>query len=416
MTLTADHSPTPAGNRTATLPRLLYLADVSVESSYHGSALIHRLLQNYPPESLRIVETGWVVSQPERRLARVKYTALPLVNARWLNTRFSRLVSVWFSLRAGRGASAVANQLGGFQPETVLTVPHGYGWLAAARLAKQRKIPLHLIIHDDWPRVANLPVPFAGWLDRQFGRVYRQAAARFCVSPFMQENYATRYGVTGTVLYPSRAPDGPVFDAPPERLRQRGAALTCAYGGTINSEGYARPLRLLAETLAKVGGRLLLFGPTNAEQARQMGLDRSNVELRGMVKSSELIHRLRDEADVLFVPMSSEACDRENMMQGFPSKLTDYTTIGVPLLVLGPEYCSAVRWARENPGVAEVVAGEGAGKLAESLTRLADPARRIELGARALELGRKYFSHAAVESVFNGALAGGESHACSLNA
>ncbi len=416
MALAANISHMSAGNCTATLPRLLYLADVPVESSYHGSALLYRLLQNYPPESLRIVETGWVASQSERQLAKVKYSAVPLVNARWLNTRFSRLVSAWFSLRAGRGASAVVKRLCGFQPEAVLTVPHGYGWLAAARFAHQRRVPLHLIIHDDWPRVANLPPPFDTWLDRQFRRVYRQAASRFCVSPFMQENYAARYGVPGTVLYPSRALNGPVFDAPPERLKQSGPGLTCAYGGTINSEGYARPLRLLAQALANVGGRLLLFGPTNAEQARQMGLDRSNVELRGMVKSAELIHRLRDEADALFVPMSSTPWDRQNMMHGFPSKLTDYTAIGVPLLILGPEYCSAIRWARENPGVTELVEGEDAAKLAESLKRLADPARRFELGARALELGNKYFSHEAVESVFFGAVSGKEVDACSLTA
>ena len=38
------------------LPRLLYLADVPVEASYHGSALMYRLLQRYPADRLRVVE------------------------------------------------------------------------------------------------------------------------------------------------------------------------------------------------------------------------------------------------------------------------------------------------------------------------------------------------------------------------
>ncbi|MEQ2005883.1 MAG: glycosyltransferase [Limisphaerales bacterium] len=409
MTLTAP-SPAAAAGRPPDLPRLLYLADVPVEASYHGSALLHRLLQNYPPESLRIVESGSHASLPERRLARVNYTALPLGRTRWINTRFSRQVSAWLSLRAGRGAALVADHLAGFQPEAVLTVPHGYGWLAAARCAAGRRVPLHLIIHDDWPRVANLPPPCAAWLDRQFGRVYRQAASRLCVSPFMQENYAARYGVPGTVLYPSRAPDGPVFDAPPERLRQRGAGLTCAYAGTINSEGYARPLRLLAEDLAQVGGRLMLFGPANAADARQMGLVGPNVELRGLVKSAELIHRLRNEADVLFVPMSSAPGERDNMMHGFPSKLTDYTAAGLPLLIHGPEYCSAMRWAREHPGVAELVDAEDDRRLSLAIRRLADdPAHRMSLGARALEVGRRCFAHSVAIEQFHQALDGAAS-------
>lgn len=392
------------------MPRLLYLADVPVEASYHGSALVHRLLQDYPPEALRIVESGSHASLPERRLAGVNYTALPLSQARWINTRFSRQVSAWLSLRAGRRAALVADHLVGFQPEAVLTVTHGYGWLAAARLAEQRRLPLHLISHDDWPRVANLPPPFAAWLNRQFGQIYRQAASRLCVSPFMQENYATRYGVPGTVLYPSRAPDGPLFNTPPERLRQRGAGLTCAYAGTINSEGYARPLRLLAENLAQVGGRLLLFGPANATDARQMGLVGANVELRGLLKSAELIHRLRAEADALFVPMSSAPGERDNMMHGFPSKLTDYTAAGLPLLIYGPEYCSAVRWAGEHPGVAEVVDTEDDRRLSLAIRRLADdPAHRMSLGTSALEVGRRCFAHSVVVEQFHQALAGSAS-------
>src|SRR5215204_975348 len=116
-----DSSPA-AGVVPNTLPRLLYLADVPVESSYHGSALLHRLLQNYPSEKLQIVESGAVVSLPERRLVRGNYTAFPLSNARWLNTRFSGFVSSWLSLRAGRQASTVMDHLAGFQPQGVLTV------------------------------------------------------------------------------------------------------------------------------------------------------------------------------------------------------------------------------------------------------------------------------------------------------
>ena len=47
----------------STLPRLLYIGDVPVEASYHGSALLYRLLQTYPPDRLRIIEAGLAASQ-----------------------------------------------------------------------------------------------------------------------------------------------------------------------------------------------------------------------------------------------------------------------------------------------------------------------------------------------------------------
>src|SRR4051812_48302616 len=40
------------------LPRLLYVGDVPVEASYHGSALLHRLLSDYPHEKLTVIETA----------------------------------------------------------------------------------------------------------------------------------------------------------------------------------------------------------------------------------------------------------------------------------------------------------------------------------------------------------------------
>src|SRR6185503_8604098 len=170
--------------------------------------------------------------------------------------------------------------------------------------------------------------------------------------------------------------------------------------------GYAHALIALSQALDTVNGRLLIFGPLTVDQARQIGLDRPNITVGGLLSWSDLINRLRHEVDALFVPMSFDARDRSNMEMAFPSKLADCTAIGVPLLIYGPGYCSAVRWARENSGVAEVVeAQEG---LAEVVQRLANnPALRVELGMKALEVGQKYFEYETVLSVFTRALSRG---------
>ena len=146
-----------------------------------------------------------------------------------------------------------------------------------------------------------LPLPewFRPWLDGEFGRVYRQAVSRLCVSPFMCEAYRERYGAEGTVLYPSRAADCPSFDAPPERIARNDHPFTVAFGGTINSPGYVNALVNLASALALIGGRLFIFGPVTPEAARQAGLERPNIVLRGLVKSSDFMTRLREEADAL---------------------------------------------------------------------------------------------------------------------
>ncbi len=384
------------------LPRLLYVGDVPVEASYHGSALLHRLLVNYPPDRLSVVETA-VPSLSSRRLPHVNYLSRPLAKQRWLNTRFHSQAVAWFSRTATRRGQQISSLLIGFECESVLTVAHGFGWLAAADLAEKRNVPLHLIIHDDWPRVANVPNSFRNWLDRKFAAVYRQARTRICVSIAMQRDYEMRYGSKAVVLYPGRAAGLPQFAEPPERLARKDHQFTIAFAGTINSNGYTHALIALSQALKAVNGRLLIFGSLTTEQAPQIGLNLPNVTVSGLLSWHELMNRLREEVDALFVPMSFDESDRSNMKMAFPSKLADCTAVGVPLLIYGPNYCSAVRWARENPGVAEVVeAQEG---LAEVVERLAnDVALRQELGTRALQIGQQYFAHETVQAVFKRAL------------
>jgi len=380
------------------LPRLLYVGDVPVEASYHGSALLHRLLSNHPVDRLMILETA-TPSQPDRRLPQVKYTTRPIGKQRWLNTRFHPYAVAWFT-RAGKNAGLKLSQsINEFAVEAVFTVAHGFGWIAAAEIAKQRHVPLHLAVHDDWPRVADIAPRFRNWIDEQFGKVYCQARSRLCVSPAMSRFYEERYGAPATVVYPSRAADASEFEKPPARIGSNDSQFTIAFAGTINSQGYIDALRALQNALKPVNGRLLIFGPLTVNVAEQIGLNDPSTKICGLLSSEHLLARLRDEADALFVPMSFADSDRANMTMAFPSKLADYTATGLPLLIYGPAYCSAVNWASDNPGIAEVVESESG--LRGAVAALAQhPDHRLALGTRVLEVGREYFSHARVQQVF----------------
>ncbi len=378
-------------------PGLVYVGDVPVEASYHGSAILHRLLSDYPADRLTIIETARE-SQTERRLPNINYISRPIGNQRWLDTRFHPYVAAWFTRTAPRIASQISQSLNGSSCEAVLTVAHGFGWLAAAEIASKRNVPLHLVIHDDWPRVSDVAPQFRNWLDKRFASVYRQAHSRLCVSPAMSRFYEERYGARATVIYPSRAADCADFAEPPARLTDH-KQFTIVFAGSINSRGYVRALAALQKALEHVDGRLLIFGPS----IRDAALSHRNTEICGLLSSSELLTRLREEADALFVPMSFDASDRANMEMAFPSKLADYTATGVPLLIYGPSYCSAVTWARENPGVAEVVEAES--DLRNAIAKLANnPEHRVSLGKCALDIGRDYFSHERVQQRFHQSL------------
>jgi glycosyltransferase involved in cell wall biosynthesis len=295
----------------------------------------------------------------------------------------------------------MAAALSGVEFDCVITVAHGVGWLTAAAIAERNRVPLHLMVHDDWPRVANVPAAFRKWLDASFGRVYKQASTRLCVSPMMRQRYLEKYGCDGEVIYPTRATNCLSLDSARLRHRETNRPFTVAFAGTLNTPGYIQALRSLRDAVATVNGKLAIFGPLTPEDASLNHLDGPNVKLNGLVKSGELLLRLREEADALFVPMSFSPEDRSNMEIAFPSKLADYTAVGLPLVIYGPEYCSAVRWAQENEGVAEVIVRENCALLNETIIRLAQDADyRVKLGTRALEVGQRYFAPDAAQRVF----------------
>jgi hypothetical protein len=271
-----------------------------------------------------------------------------------------------------------------------MTVAHGYSWITAAKLATKYEIPLHLIVHDDWLSLCNLPEAQRPWLARIFGSVYRQATSRFCVSQSMAEYYNERYGVEGSVLFPCRAKDSPVFKSPPRKANGSGA-LTCAFAGTVDGS-YVTPLIAVARNLARLRGKLLIFSAFDRHDAECTGLALPNVELRGSFASSDLIRTMRNEADVLFVPMTFMRAHDTEVRISFPSKLTDYTATGLPLLIYGPEHCSAVRWAVNNPGLGEVVTHQDDDALLAALARLCDANYRWHAGIAALDTGERYFS------------------------
>ena len=384
------------------LPRLAIISDVVPTREAGGELLLARLLSTWPSSQLLVVEGNLLSRDPERALSDVVYHRVTYSYKRAHQTRYGPHLNLLLMQTIRLIQQRIQHHILKFKPDAILTVSHGHLWLVAARVAIRLNVPLHLICHDEWARTTPLP----GWAkasaDRLFGKVYRQAHSRLCVSPGMAEEYERRYGAKGTILYPNRG-----NDSPEARLRakplDRSTGLVVGYAGSIWMAGISEQLLTLAAAIERIGGRLVVF--TN--QWSGPLAERSNISHGGFVPAHELADRLGEVADVLFVPMSFDPADAQTVATAFPSKLTDYTAIGLPLLIWGPSFCSAVRWAKEFPGVAEVVTEPGIDDLSAALQRLADdPQRRVALAQRGVEVGEQCFSLEQARDVFYSAVAG----------
>jgi len=321
------------------------------------------------------------------------------------NPAWSVLASKWVTTFADH----VIASLRSFRPNAILTVPHNFFWLTAATVARRLKLPLHLIYHDDWPshitRKRSGPVwNMVRWGCRlELGRVYRQAVSRLCVSPGMEEYCRQVFGVPGQVMYPSRGDD-----SPPAYLRVRPGSAgppVIAYCGTLHHSGGIVLLHQLKTIVSDLGGHLDLYCPTSTQELDRLGFRSPVVRRIGFLPAFELADRLAQTAHALFLPASFEYCERVDVSTLFPSKLGDYTAIGLPVLVWGPGYSSAARWAAENPGATVCITDPDPAALKAALNRLvADPLCAISVAIAGVQAGNRYFELTAARKEFFGAI------------
>lgn len=380
------------------LPRLVYYGILPIEAGLHGSALLYRLFQDYPPDKLLVLESVYRPSKPELRLPGVTYRQVDPGGP-----RHRKFGSIRYLFEKRRHLRTVAGQFGDFRPEALMTIAHGSEWYPAYVVAQAHELPFHMIIHDTGHAVRPLLGPrWLWWLEEKiFGHVYRAARSRFCVSPFMQRDFRQRYGAPGTVMLPTVGADCPQFEQSAES--PGGRPFRLAYAGS--PETYFKEILFAEECLKKIGGELWIYGALPHERRDLMAAGFPEHRVAPPLPERELVPRLREDADAAYLPMPFDADQQENARLSFPSKLTGYTAAGLPVVIRGPADCSAVCWAQEHPGFARCVTDATEESLVGALRELADnPHMRRDLSLASLRVGSESFRPAVAQKLLYEAL------------
>ncbi len=393
------------------LPRLLVVSDISVDRTAGGGLVLYRLLRNYPPGKLMVVSRrtdDW--SHPIDRVSGAEYCEFAYRIPRLLLMRFNPFWPILMAKYIRWRSSEVVARATAFRPQAVLSVAHDFLWFLADEVATCLQVPLHLILHDDWPTHRVMPQP--KWIrplvqkgcDWVFSQALRRAKTRFCVSKGMNEWYEKRYGIHSQVLLPSRGEDSP---EPCVRVRAEASGpLVVAYCGVIHYQWTADSLRSFADILDRLGGRLDLYVPHNSDSLAMWNLVCPNVRLVGFFPAHQMAKLVSESACALFLPASFGERERVDVATLFPSKLADYTAIGLPILVWGPEYSSAARWAVEHPGATELVIDSSPDALEPALSRLKNLDYAQKVAAAGVAAGVRDFDLQAVRRRFFASLAG----------
>lgn len=332
-------------------PNALILSGEIPQTRWAGAIVLHRLFAEYPAERLFVVGP-----QPheEAEVLQCPYRELRMPFARFENTRFSvykRSLAAcgWIPLPSHR---RTLHLLEGFKPEMVVSVMANTPWiLTAERTARLLRIPLVLIIHDLNEEFEMVFRWAKRGLYEQNRQVYRSAVRRLCVSPEMVDYLAQRYGVEGEVMYPNRGEevqslhfDRGKFDILKDERDRR---LTLGYAGSL-AYGYGEALVELIPVLREVGARILISTPRPPEKLKELLVATDVVEwMPHRADINAMWREMQERTDVMILPYSNPAEGNELLYRThFPSKLTEYLALGMPVVVSGPEFATGVRYAR----------------------------------------------------------------------
>lgn len=310
------------------------------------------------------------------------------LHGRLLRTRLLPLISgieyLWGAFPLPREWENLAVRT---RPDVIFTVAGSWSWttLAAQRLAKKLQLPL-VASFNDWFDFGWFPPHkvFHKAIEKRFRRFYRECDLALCTSEGMRE--ALGEHPNAHIWYPTGAPMPESPDDYEPRLPERGRPFRVFFGGSLG-EWYGK---MVEDVVVECRRRhpqveFRIFGSMASWSSEFDSWAKSNGVYGGQV-SFERLAEEAGKADLLLLPMGFDSSVEIVERTSFKTKFLDYLSFRRPILVWGPEYCSAVRVAREFDS-ADCVTDSAPQSCATAIQGLAEaPDRRKRLMANAMKM------------------------------
>ncbi len=236
----------------------------------------------------------------------------------------------------------LANELSESEPDVILTVAHGQLCYLGMAFAAKHKKPLVTIFHDWWPDLIEAPSFVKRRFDARFRELGQESTIRLPVCEGMSDWLVG--GHKGAV-FPPLAPS-----SSPRKIaaKSTNAIPVLRYLGNISEYGpIIQSLLIATDGDQRIAFEVRGSNPTWSDEltARMTKAGKYGGKLRW-----DEVDRWLLGADVLLTAMSFDPQQRRQVETSFPSKLAHYSSLGMPLIVWGPDYCSAIRWAKGITG------------------------------------------------------------------
>jgi glycosyltransferase involved in cell wall biosynthesis len=369
--------------------RVIFISSVRPEPTSAGQIILYRHFCNRPEFDLEVY--GFEPTKFSFRM----FLRRGLGKMAQFGGIFETLVNCAWVLWKGRWIDKDLPAKVEYDQKTIVgTVAHGDGFYAAQRFAKKHGLPLVVFFQDWWPDMARVPKPFIKLLDKHFLALAKSCSLGICVCEGMKS--ALGDGENLQVLHD--IPAVPNHLTKFTSLAANNSKFQILYFGNLHLYG-----GMLLEALQTLKGhptiKLQVRG-SNPNWPEEVKKEMRDAGLwLDFAPRSELDAWLQS-ADAFLIPMVFDQKFRRRMETSFPSKLIEFAQFGKPLIVWGPEYCSAVQWSRVLSS-ALCIASQKPRDLVESLEILAESASmQKKLASASDKSSNEEYSHFAIQNKF----------------
>jgi hypothetical protein len=355
-----------------------------------GGPRILRHLVADPPIAVRSVCTsptapGAAPVLEQRHPARPAFGRLESTRVSpWLD-----LAEPAFQRRVVRGLERAAQETGA---EAIHAVAHGLDFWPALNVARGMGLAYLLTVHDDLGYVLRKS-PLRGVALKRLAQAWREADARFVITPELGEEFSRRYGRRDFVVVTDGVARREAREIPPTRR-----SLDVYFLGSYhlayreNFEALVAGLEQLRLDESERGISLTFRGggiPFHPETALPVAVLPFAPE--------PLIEQEIRSAGVLYMPLPFGVQHRDFVRLSLPTKLITYLGGGRPILYHGPADAAVARLLKEHE--AGIVVNELDGEaVADGLRRAV--AAQDSMVTRALELAATEFDASRIRVCF----------------
>jgi hypothetical protein len=184
--------------------------------------------------------------------------------------------------------------------------------------------------------------------------------------------------------------------APMESSKLKGPPqLTLGYAGSM-SLGYRDGILAILPSLHATGTRMIVY----TRDQHQL-IEHPQIINRGFLPPEELWPAIQNECDAVILPYSFKSDIARIYRTHFPTKLSEHCWTGMPMVFSGPEYGTAIRWAKQHPRAALTSTSPNGESLVPLLQRLlGDSELRVSLAKEGAKAAIKEFDSAHIRRRF----------------